>query len=132
MDKLKNLFNRLKASAKSLKKEVKTLYLAYKRPDVPWHAKLFSILVIGYALSPIDLIPDFVPIFGYIDDLVLIPLGVSLAIKMIPRKIVEECRVQAEDVFKDGKPKNWVAGAAIISIWIVVICFIIFKVLLRL
>ncbi|MDF2523267.1 MAG: hypothetical protein K0R31_908, partial [Clostridiales bacterium] len=66
---LKNLINNVKAKAKSLKKEVKVLFLAYKRPNVPWYAKSFAILVVGYALSPIDLIPDFIPILGYLDDL---------------------------------------------------------------
>jgi uncharacterized membrane protein YkvA (DUF1232 family) len=123
----KGLFKQLKAKATSLRKEVKALYLAYKRPDVPWYAKLFSILVVGYALSPIDLIPDFIPVLGYLDDLVLIPLGVALAIKMVPDRVMEECRAQAEDAFKDGKPKNWVSGAIIILIWAAVIGSIVFK-----
>lgn len=131
MVQLKDFFNQFKAKAKSLKKEVKGLYLAYKRPDVPWYAKLFVILIVGYALSPIDLIPDFIPVLGYLDDLVLIPLGITLAIKMIPPHVMKECRVQAEDVFKDGKPKNWIAGAVIILIWIIVIGLIVFKVFLK-
>jgi len=125
MEKLKNSFNKLKTKAKSLKREVMALYLAYRRPDVPWYAKLFAVLVVGYALSPIDLIPDFIPVLGYLDDLVLIPLGVSLAVKMIPRSVMEECRAQAEDIFKGGKPKNWIAGAIIIIIWLFVIILII-------
>lgn len=129
MDWLKSSFNNIKAKAKSLKKEIKALYIAYKRPDVPWYAKLFAILVVGYALSPIDLVPDFIPILGYLDDLVLIPLGVSFAVKMIPNDIMEECRVEAEDVFKEGKPKNWVAGAAIILIWTAVIGVIVYRIL---
>lgn len=70
-------------------------------------------------------------LLGYLDDLVLIPLGVALAIKMIPPKVMEECRIQVEDVFKDGKPKNWIAGAIIVSIWVVIVCIVIFKVVLR-
>jgi uncharacterized membrane protein YkvA (DUF1232 family) len=124
---LRNFFIKLKAKAKSLKKEVKALYLAYRRPDVPWYAKAFSILVVGYALSPVDLIPDFIPILGYLDDLVLIPLGVALAIKMIPPQVMEECRAEAEDVFKNGKPKNWVSGVIIILIWATVIGLIVYK-----
>jgi uncharacterized membrane protein YkvA (DUF1232 family) len=128
MDRIEKSFSDLKAKAKSLKKEVKALYLAYKRPDVPWYAKLFVLLVVGYALSPIDLIPDFIPVLGYLDDLVLIPLGVTLAVKMIPPHVMEECRVQAENIFKDGKPKNWVAGAVIILIWIAIIWLIVYSV----
>lgn len=125
MSRLKDAFQMLKEKARVLKREVKVLYLAYKRPDVPWYAKLFALLVVGYALSPIDLIPDFIPVLGYLDDLVLIPLGVSIALRMIPHNVVEECRAQADEVFKDGKPKNWVAGAVIIMIWLAVIILII-------
>lgn len=127
MERLKKFFNQLKVKAKNLKKEVKVLYLAYKRPDVPWYAKLAAVLIVGYALSPIDLIPDFVPVFGYLDDIILIPLGISLVIKMIPKNVLEECRQQADEVFKDGKPKNWVAGTIIIGFWIIVIWIILYK-----
>ncbi len=124
MNGLRSFFEIFKTKAKKLKLEIKALYLVYKRPDVPWYKKLFIILIVGYALSPIDLIPDFIPILGYLDDLVLIPLGVILAIKLIPSDIMKECREQAEDVFKDGKPKNWVAGTVIILIWTAIILLI--------
>lgn len=104
------------------------LFLAYKRPDVPLHAKVVAIIVVGYALSPIDLIPDFIPVLGYLDDLILIPLGISLAIKLIPPEIMEECRNEAKDLFKDGKPKNRIAAFIIIFIWIMLISVIIFKI----
>ncbi|MBU5591949.1 DUF1232 domain-containing protein [Clostridium sp. MSJ-4] len=103
------------------------LYLAYKKNDVPWYAKVFVMIVVGYALSPIDLIPDFIPILGYLDDIILIPLGVSLAIKMIPKDILEECRKEAEDIFKDKKPKNWVAAAVITVLWVLIIITILHK-----
>lgn len=127
---LRDLINNVKAKAKSLKKEVKVLFLAYKRPNVPWYAKVFAILVVGYALSPIDFIPDFIPILGYLDDLVLIPLGVALAIKLIPPDVLEECRAEAEEVFSKGKPKNWTAGVIIILIWLAVIGLLVYKFLL--
>lgn len=123
------IIDNLKAKAKNLKKEVRTLYIAYKRPDVPWYAKAFAILVVGYALSPVDLIPDFIPILGYLDDLILIPLGVAIAIRMIPKDIIEECRSQAEEIFKEGKPKNWFFGTLIILIWICIAALIIYKIL---
>lgn len=120
-------FNQLKAKANALKKEVKALYLAYTHPDVPWYAKAIIILVVGYAFSPIDLIPDFVPVLGYLDDLLLIPLGVSVAIELIPADVMKECRQRSEDMFKSGKPKNWIAGAVIILIWLLVISLVGYK-----
>ena len=125
---LKAKLQQLKVKAKNLKKELKVVYLACKRPDVPWYAKLVAILVVGYALSPIDLIPDFVPVLGYLDDIILIPLGISLVIKLVPKNILEECRENADEVFKDGKPKNWIAGTIIIGLWIVLIGYFIYKV----
>ena len=110
--------NNLKLKVKILKKEIGSLYLAYKRRDVPWYAKVVVLLVVGYALSPIDIIPDFIPVLGYLDDLILIPIGVAFAIRLIPKDIMNECREQSENIFKDGKPKNWVAGGIIIFIWI--------------
>jgi uncharacterized membrane protein YkvA (DUF1232 family) len=81
---------------------------------------------VGYALSPIDLIPDFIPVLGYLDDLILVPIGVAFAIRLIPRDIMNECREQSEDIFKEGKPKNWVAGGIIILIWVAIFtCFLI-------
>lgn len=116
-----------KQKAKNIKKDLGALYLAYKRPDVPIYAKVAAIFVVGYALSPIDLIPDFIPVLGYLDDLILVPLGITLAIKLIPKDIMEECRQEAENIFCNGKPKNWAAGAIIIGIWIAIIALILYK-----
>ncbi|WP_343216350.1 YkvA family protein [Clostridium simiarum] len=126
-EKVKTYIKVLKIKGNDLKKEVMALYLAYKKNDVPWYAKVFVMIVVGYALSPIDLIPDFIPILGYLDDIILIPLGVSLAIKMIPKDILEECRKEAEDIFKDKKPKNWVAAAVITVLWVLIIITILHK-----
>lgn len=115
--------------AKKMKKEIGALYFAYKRPDVPIYAKLISILVVGYALSPIDLIPDFIPFFGYLDDLIIVPLGVALAIKLIPRDIMNECRQQSENVFKYGKPRKWITRVIIIFICIIIISYILIKII---
>lgn len=117
-------FSAFRLKIKKIKKELGVLYLAYKRPDVPFYAKLVSILVVGYALSPIDLVPDFIPVLGYLDDLILIPLGIALAIKLIPGDIISECRQQSEDIFKEGKPKNWIAGGIIILLWILIVSYI--------
>ena len=115
---------KFKLKIKDLKKEIGALYLASKRNDVPWYAKLVIILIVGYALSPIDLIPDFIPVLGYLDDLIIVPMGVALAIRLIPNNIMNDCREQSENIFKEGKPKNWVAGGIIIFIWIVISIYI--------
>ncbi len=107
-----------KQRARVLKIEVYALYLASKDPRVPLYAKVFAACVVGYAFSPIDLIPDPIPILGYLDDLVLIPLGVMLAIKMIPSVVLVECRDQAREVMKQGKPVNRTAAVVIITIWL--------------
>jgi uncharacterized membrane protein YkvA (DUF1232 family) len=108
-----------KRRVKELKVEVYTIYLAYKDPRVPWYARIFTACVVGYAFSPIDLIPDPIPVLGYLDDLVLVPLGIMLAIKLIPPDVLVDCRVQAREVMKQGKPVNRSAAAIIIIIWII-------------
>ena len=107
-----------KTRAKQLKVETYTLYLAYRDPRVPWYAKVFTACVVAYAFSPIDLIPDFVPVLGYLDDLILVPLGIALALKMIPPAVLVECRHKANVALKSDRPKNWVAGAVIVALWI--------------
>jgi len=107
-----------KSRARELKVETYALYLAYRDPRTPWAARLFSALVVAYAFSPIDLIPDPIPVLGYLDDLILIPLGVYLAIKMIPPEVLEECREQSETVMALGKPVNTAAAVVIVAIWL--------------
>jgi uncharacterized membrane protein YkvA (DUF1232 family) len=110
---------RWKHEARKLKANIYALYFAYRDPRVPWYAKFFIAGVVGYAFSPIDLIPDFVPVLGYLDDLVLIPLGVALALKMIPKSVMDDARSKANSLSQ--KPKNWVAAAVIILIWLCLI-----------
>jgi uncharacterized membrane protein YkvA (DUF1232 family) len=107
-----------KTRAQQLKTEVYALYLAYKDPRTPWYARIFAAVVVGYAFSPIDLIPDPIPILGYLDDLVLIPLGVFLALKIIPVEVMSENREKAREVMAQGMPVNKVAAAIIVLIWI--------------
>src|SRR6266498_1764225 len=95
-----------KERAKELKIQVYALYLAYKDPRVPLPARIFAACVVGYAFSPIDLIPDPIPILGYLDDLLLVPLGIALAIRMIPPGVLAECREKSREVMKQGKPVN--------------------------
>lgn len=108
-----------KQKAKSLKRGLYALYLAYKDPRVPWYAKTIAIIVVGYAFSPIDLIPDPIPVLGYLDDLILIPLGITLVIKLVPQEILIECREKAVSRLNGRKPKNWVAASIIILIWVI-------------
>lgn len=104
--------------AKDLKRETYAIYLAYRDPRTPWYARLFAACVVGYAFSPIDLIPDPIPILGYLDDLVLVPLGIALAIKMIPPPVLAECRDEARAAMREGKPTNRVAAVVIVAIWL--------------
>lgn len=107
-----------KRRAGQLKTEVYALYLAYKDPRSPWYARFLAALVVAYAFSPIDLIPDPIPVLGYLDDLVLIPLGVYLALRLIPPEVMVECRKKANLVIAEGKPVNKAAAVVIVLIWI--------------
>jgi uncharacterized membrane protein YkvA (DUF1232 family) len=107
-----------KRRVRDLKAETYALYLAYRDPRVPWHAKIFAALVVAYAFSPIDLIPDFVPVLGYLDDLVLVPLGIALSLRMIPAEVMAECRQRARAAAGQGRPTNRLVAAAVIAIWL--------------
>ena len=109
---------RWKEKARQLKLEVFAIYIAYRDPRVPWYARIFAACVVGYAFSPIDLIPDPIPILGYLDDLILIPLGIALALKMIPPEVMAESRTKASQMLDQGKPVSWVAAAVIAAIWL--------------
>jgi uncharacterized membrane protein YkvA (DUF1232 family) len=122
------MFKKIKAWAKNLKRQIFILYYAYKDDRVPWYAKVFIASVVAYAFSPIDLIPDFIPILGYLDDVILLPLGILLALKMIPKDVLSDCEVKAEKRMKEGKPKNWIAGSIIALIWMVITVWIFMKI----
>ncbi|HYT85565.1 MAG TPA: YkvA family protein [Burkholderiales bacterium] len=112
------LLSNLQQRARDLKTETIALYLAARHPDTPWYAKLLVATIAAYALSPIDLIPDFIPVLGYLDDIILIPLGIALAVRMIPHPILEECRARAQDITARGWPVSRIAGAVIVVLWI--------------
>lgn len=116
-------FEGWKAKARKLKQEVYALYLASRDRRVPWYARVVAIVVVAYAFSPIDLIPDPIPVLGYLDDLILIPLGIALVIKLIPAEVLQDCRGKAASTMRAGKPKNWVAGVIIILIWVGLFAF---------
>ena len=115
------MLEKLKQRARHLKAETFALYLAARDPRTPWYAKLLVAGIVAYAFSPIDLIPDFVPVLGYLDDLVLIPLCITLAIKLVPHSVLDECRTRSKEIIMNGKPVSWVAGAVIVVIWLVLV-----------
>lgn len=102
----------------ALKTDVYALYLAHRDPRIPWYAKALAACIVGYAFSPVDLIPDFIPVLGYLDDIILIPLGIALVIRMIPKEVLEEYRKKAEDALAGKRPRNWFAAGIIILIWV--------------
>ena len=112
------LAEKLKGWARRLKAELYALYLAYRDPRVPLYARVFAAVVVGYAFSPIDLIPDPIPVLGYLDDLVLIPLGIALSVRMIPEPVLAECREKASRLSAGSRPVNRVAAGAIVAVWL--------------
>lgn len=112
------LLVKLKQRARHLKAESFALYLAARDPRTPWYVKFLVGGIVAYAYSPIDLIPDFVPVLGYLDDLILIPLGIASVIKLVPDAVLAECRTRAQETLQNGKPVSRVAGAVIVVIWL--------------
>jgi uncharacterized membrane protein YkvA (DUF1232 family) len=110
-----------KQRAKQLKTAVYVIYLVPKDRRVPWYTRLLAACVIGYAFSPIDLIPDPIPILGYLDDLVLVPLGIALVLKLVPEPVLADCREQAQSAMEQGKRTNWIAAVVIVAIWLLVL-----------
>lgn len=120
----------IKQKAELLKKQIPAIFLAMKRQDTPLLAKIFALITIAYALSPVDFIPDFIPVLGYLDDIIILPLMVAVTIKLIPDSILNECQKEAENLWKDGKPKKWYYSIPIIIIfWCLIIAAIIYKII---
>lgn len=115
------MFDQLKSRARALKREAYALYIAVRDPRVPWYAKVFLGLVVAHTFSPIDLIPDFIPVLGYLDDLIITPLGVALALKMIPPEVMADARRRSEELIQQGKPVSRVGAMIVIAIWVVII-----------
>ena len=110
----------LKEKSNELKQNISAIYIAFKKKQTPIIAKIFAGITIGYALSPIDIIPDFIPILGYLDDLILLPLFIWISIKLIPKDIMEQSKIEAVDLWKDGKPKKWYYGIPIVIFWLII------------
>jgi uncharacterized membrane protein YkvA (DUF1232 family) len=109
----------LKAWADDLRADMSALYLAYPDPRVPWYAKVLVAVIVAYALSPIDLIPDFIPVIGYFDDLLLVPAGIALAAKLIPEEVLEEHRVNARLRRAEGHPRSRLGAVLVVTLWVV-------------
>ena len=113
------MFDRLKKWARDVKRDVLALYLAARDPRVPWYAKALAALVAAYALSPIDIIPDFIPVLGYLDDLILLPLGIAAVVRLIPDEVMADLRTQAEERILT-RPRSWVGASVVVLLWVVV------------
>jgi len=115
----------LKERAKQLKTDIPAVFLALKHKDTPLGAKILAAITIGYALSPIDLIPDFIPVIGYLDDLIILPALVVWTIKLIPPEVMAECREKSEGLWDNGKPKKWYYAIPIVIFWVLIILLIV-------
>ena len=115
----------LKERASSLKKDIPALFLALKAKETPILAKIMAFLTVAYALSPIDLVPDFIPVLGYLDDVLILPALVALTVKLIPKEVFERYRQEAEGMWEDGKPKKWYYAVPIVLLWALIIWMIV-------
>ena len=115
----------LKERAHRLKSEIPAVFIALKDKDTPWYAKLLATITVGYALSPIDFIPDFIPVLGYLDDILILPALVALTIRAIPEKVWEKSRQQSDNMWTNGKPKRWYYAIPIVVIWLLIIWLIV-------
>ena len=115
----------LKERAQKLKTDIPAVFLALKDSQTPFLAKLLAAVAVAYALSPIDLIPDFIPVIGYLDDIVILPVLIACIVKLIPREVWERCRKEAEGMWADGNPKKWYFAIPIAAIWVCIVWLII-------
>jgi uncharacterized membrane protein YkvA (DUF1232 family) len=104
--------------ARALKRDTYALYLAARDPRTPWYARALAALIVAYAFSPIDLIPDFIPVLGYLDDLLLVPLGVALLVRLVPVEVMTDARARATLELLGNRPKSYAAAAVIVLIWL--------------
>jgi uncharacterized membrane protein YkvA (DUF1232 family) len=111
----------LKARAKKLKSDIPAVFIALRKKETPVIAKIFAGITIGYALSPIDFIPDFIPVLGLLDDIILLPILIAITIKFIPEEIFKLCRAESENLWNGVKPKKWYFAIPIILVWIILI-----------
>jgi uncharacterized membrane protein YkvA (DUF1232 family) len=110
-----------KEKVNQLKQKTSQVYIALKSKKTPWYAKVFAAITVIYALSPIDLIPDFIPILGQLDDLILLPLFIYLTIRLIPKEIWNSYEEEAKQLWKDGKPKKWIYAIPFVIFWLLIV-----------
>ena len=115
----------LKERAQRLKQDIPAVFIAMGKKETPVMAKILAGLTITYALSPIDLIPDFIPVLGYLDDMILLPSLAALTIRLIPPKVREECRKEAEGLWTNGRPKRWLFALPIVLVWAFIVYWIV-------
>jgi uncharacterized membrane protein YkvA (DUF1232 family) len=120
---------RWRARARELKIQVHALLLAYRDPRTPWYAKVLAALVVAYALSPVDLIPDFIPVLGLLDDLLLVPLGIALAVRLIPMEVLADCRARARQADSQARVRPWLAALPVVGVWVVLLALVAWLVL---
>ena len=106
----------LRNRARALKRDTYALYIAAGHPRTPWYAKVLAAAVVAYALSPVDLIPDFIPVVGYLDDLIIVPLGIAAVLRLMPADVLEECRELAQK--RTERPVSWVGAAFMVVVWL--------------
>jgi uncharacterized membrane protein YkvA (DUF1232 family) len=115
-----------KRRARQLSAQPYALYLAYRDPRTPWYAKVFAALIVGYVFSPIDPIPDFIPGVGLLDEMVVVPIGVLIAAKMIPPEVFDECRQKASEVAEGEQPVSRVAAVVVVAVWLLCVALAVF------
>lgn len=115
----------LKDKARKIKKDIPVIWLALRHKNTPIFAKALAAVTVGYALSPIDLVPDFIPVLGFLDDVILLPFLIVCTMKLIPKEVISECREKAEGMWQDGRPKKWYCAIPIAVIWLLIIRLII-------
>ena len=113
----RGLLPRLRARARILKRDTYAVYVAARHPRTPWYAKVLAAAVVAYALSPFDLIPDFIPVVGYLDDLIIVPLGIAAVLRLMPADVIEECRAQAQVHME--RHVSWIGAAFKVALWVV-------------
>ncbi len=117
------LLRRLRARARTLKRDTYAVYLAVRHPRTPWYAKVVAAVVVAYALSPFDLIPDFIPVIGYLDDLIMVPLGIAAVLRLMPADVIEECRGQAQ--VRIERPVSWIGAVFMVAVWLIAAAWLI-------
>ena len=122
---MSNWREKLTQRAKRLKTDIPAVFLAMRHPQTPWYAKALACLTVAYALSPIDLIPDFIPVLGFLDDVLLLPMLVAATVRLIPADVFADCQKRADGLWQDGKPKKWYYALPILLFWLLMIWLIV-------